>query len=127
MTAQVEHRRLLSLVVGQPNPMPPQHRDLPVELTGHPWAPFWRPASRHTCALLLEHPLGTNGYGRTVGLRYSEILDVLAELRPGDRTSAATLRWYAVQMRAGDLPDETGRSYERALPQYRPHSQFHRR
>lgn len=127
MTAQSEHRRRQSLVEGEPRPMPPRHRDLPAELARHPWAPFWRPASRHTCALLLEHTLGTNGYGRTVGLMYSRILDVLAELRPGDRTSPATLRWYAVQMRAGDLPDETGRSYERALPQYRPHSHFHQR
>lgn len=121
-----EHRRLLTTVSGDPAPAPAPHPDLPDALTDHAWAPYWRPASRHTCALLLEHTVGVNGYGRTVGLRYSEILDILAELRPGDRTSPATLRWYGVQMRAGDLADERGRFHERLMPQYRPHSRFHR-
>ena len=127
MSEQAEHRRRQTWVEGEPSPEPPRHRELPSKLRGHRWAAFWRPASRHTCALLLEHTVGTNGYGRSVGLTYSTILDVLAELRPDDRTSPATLRWYAVQMRAGDLLDESGRAYERALPQYRPHSRFHRR
>lgn len=122
-----DHRRLLATVSGDPSPSPEPHPDLPASLSDHPWAPYWRPASRHACALLLEHTVGVNGYGRTVGLTYARILEVLAELRPQDRTSPATLRWYGVQMRAGDLPDEEGRFHERSMPQYRPHSGFHRR
>lgn len=122
MTALDDHRRLQSLVEGEPSPPPVPRTDLPEALADHPWAPYWRPASRHTCALLLGHVVGTNGYGHTVGLRYSEIVDIVRELHPGCLTTSHTLRWYAGQIRAGDLPDASGRPYGPRLPQYRPRS-----
>lgn len=58
-------------------------------------------------------------YGRSVGLSYTEILEVLAEEFPEASTSPACLRWYVVHMR--DDANKEGKPWP-DLPQVRPRS-----
>lgn len=85
-----------------------------------------RTVRRRALELLEERVKGENGLpmtdvdGRSIGLKYKEVLGIIREEFPEASTSVACLRWYVVHLRmdANDLgipwPD---------LPQVRPRAQ----
>lgn len=85
-----------------------------VELPRRRWQEFRRRTVRDTSLALLSHVAAVGDCGRTVGLSYAHICEVVRALHPGAETSPACLRWYASKVRDGDP------AFVAELPQARP-------
>ena len=92
-----------------------------VELPRRRWGEFRRETVKGTAPALLSHVATVSGCGRTVGLPYAHVREVVRALHPGARTSSACLRWYVGLARDGAA------NYEADLPQVRPRSPVDRR
>ena len=87
-----------------------------VELPRSRWDEFRHETVKDTSLALLSHVAAVADCGRTVGLSYAHISEIVRALRPGARTSSACLRWYVGHSNDGD-PD-----FAADLPQVRPRS-----
>lgn len=87
-----------------------------VELPRPRWTEFRRGTIKDTSLALLSYVAAVSDCGRTVGLSYAHVFEVVRALHPGARTSSACLRWYVGRANDGD-PD-----FAADLPQVRPRS-----
>lgn len=85
-----------------------------IELPRQRWHEFRRGTVRDTSLALLSHVTSVDADGRTVGLYYAHVCEVVRALHPGAKTSVASLRWYVGHCRDGEL--------EADLPRARPRS-----
>lgn len=88
-----------------------------VELPRERWVEFRRATVVDTSLQLIHHVACVSECGRTVGLGYAHIAEIVRALHPGARTGPESLRWYKGHAFEGDerfaLPG-------RRLPQLRP-------
>ncbi len=96
------------------NQKPEQTRWPRVELPRSRWREFKRDTVRDTGFALLSHVALTDEDGRTVGLHYAHVCEVVRTLHPDARTTVPCLRWYVGHALDGD--------FEAELPQARPRS-----
>jgi hypothetical protein len=87
------------------------------ELPRSRWQEFRRSTVRDTALALLSYVALVDGDGRTVGLPYTHVCEVVRALRPGARTTVRQLRWYVGRCLDGQ--------FEADLPRARPRSPMH--
>lgn len=87
-----------------------------VEVPRSRWEEFRRDTVKATSLALLEHVAGLAPCGRTYGLHYAHVCEVVRALHPGAATSPACLRWYVGLARDGDP------LFRADLPRARPRS-----
>lgn len=80
-----------------------------IELPPERWRDFGRRTVVETSLALLSHVALVDGDGRSVGLPYTHICEVVRALHPGARTTVPCLRWYVGHVMEGE--------FEATLPQ----------
>ena len=80
------------------------------------WGDFRCGTIKETSLALLSHVAGVGECGRTYGLDYAHVCEVVRALHPGARTSPACLRWYVGRALEGDP------GFAADLPRARPRS-----